>query len=93
MHNRKRFPTWLQLVILIVLLLGVFFRFSNLERKVYWRDETATSSRISGYTRVDVLQQVYNGRQISVEELKKYQRPNPDKGLSDTIRSLAVEDP
>ena len=34
----------------IFLVVGVFFRFANLDAKVYWHDETYTSLRISGYT-------------------------------------------
>lgn len=91
-QNKKLLTNWLRFLLIILLVLGVFFRFFNLDRKAYWRDEAATLLRISGYTQAEVLQQVYDGREISVEELRKYQRPNPEKGLADTIRSLAIED-
>ncbi len=48
---------------------------------------------VSGYTKAEVIQQLYDSHIISVEDLQKYQRPNPEKGLTDTIKSLAVEDP
>jgi uncharacterized membrane protein len=85
-------PTWLRFLIIVLLLLGVFFRFVNLDRKVYWGDETYTSLRLSGYTQTEMLQQVFNGKVISIEDLQKYQRPQSETGLSGTLRSLAIED-
>ena len=86
-------PVWLRFLIIILLGLGVFFRFANLDQKVYWQDETLTSLAVSGYTVTDVVQQVFDGDEIGVEDLQKYQRLSPDKDLSDTIKALAVDDP
>ncbi len=85
-------PTWLRVLIIVLLLLGIFFRFGNLDKKVYWFDEAFTSLRLSGYTEAEVVQQLSQTRVIGVEDLQKYQRINPDKGLKDTINSLALED-
>jgi uncharacterized membrane protein len=74
------------------LVLGVFFRFVNLDQKVYWEDEAFTSLRISGYTWAEVVQQDFNGRVIGIEDLQKYQRPNLEKSWIDTVKSLAIED-
>ncbi len=93
MRHLKLAPNWLRLLIIVVLVVGVFFRFLNLDGKVYWHDETYTSLRISGYTDAEVTQQIFNGRVITREAFAKFQRPNPEKGLSDTIKSLAIEDP
>lgn len=90
--KKKQFPNWLRFLIVISLVLGVFFRFSHLDQKVYWKDEAITSLRISGYTWADLIQQVYHGREIGVEDIQKYLHPNPEKGTADTIRSLATED-
>ena len=75
-----------------MLVLGVFFRFANLERKVYWHDEVYTSLRISGYTKAEIVQQVFDGHEIGIEALQKYQRFKPGSRLIDTFNSLAVED-
>lgn len=91
-NNQKRIQRWWRLSIVILLAIGICFRFTNLDKKAYWRDEVATSLRVSGYTTSEVIQQVYDGRIIGVQDLEKYQRPNSDKGLKDTIKSLAVED-
>lgn len=84
---------WLKLILIAILALGVFFRFFNLDKKVYWIDETYTSLRISGYRETELIQNVFNGRVVSVAELQKYQHPNSEKGLTDTIQSLAIESP
>lgn len=86
-------PTFLRFLIVILLILGVFFRFVNLDKKVYWNDEVYTSLRISGYTNAEILQQVFDGHEIDTQDLQKYQRTNSERNLIDTIKSLAIEDP
>jgi len=77
----------------IVIALGIFFRFANIDKKVYWYDETVTSIRLSGYTKEDFSDLVSDSQVIRIADLQKYQQPDPKKGLIDTIRSLAVENP
>lgn len=84
--------TGLQIFFIVLLLVGVFFRFVNLDHKVYWHDEAYTSLRISGYTAEEVNQQVFNGQVIGIKDLQNYQRPNLEKGLVDTINTLAIDD-
>lgn len=86
-------PTWLRFFILILLVLGIFFRFVNLDRKVYWGDETYTSLRVSGYTEREVAQQLSEGSIVGVKDLQKYQRTNSEKSLIDTVKGLADEEP
>ena len=93
MRHLQLAPNRLQFLIVMLLMVGIFFRFFNLERKVYWHDETFTSLRISGYTANQVKQQIFNGRIINKESFAKFQTPNMQKGLNDTIISLEVDDP
>ncbi|MEH1812252.1 MAG: glycosyltransferase family 39 protein [Nostoc sp.] len=86
-------PNRLRFLIVVLLMVGIFFRFFNLDRKVYWHDETFTSLRISGYTSNEAKQQIFNGRIINKESFAKFQSPNMEKGLRDTIISLEVDDP
>jgi uncharacterized membrane protein len=88
---KKKFPlTRLQTFVAILLLLGILFRFINLDGKLYWYDETLTSLRISGQTQTELVQEVFNGRVITVKELQqKYQYPNREKGLNDAIKAFA----
>lgn len=86
-------PTWLRFLIIAVLVLGVFFRFVNLDKKVYWIDEAYTSFRVSGYTEQDIAQQVSERKIFSSEELQKYQQPNSEKSVVDTVKGLVQEEP
>lgn len=78
---------------MLLLVLGVFFRFYHLDYKVYWLDETYTSLRVSGYTREEFVEQVVTGNVVGVETLQHYQYPTVEKDLTDTLKSIAVEDP
>ncbi|MEH2289497.1 glycosyltransferase family 39 protein [Nostoc sp.] len=83
---------WLKFLIIILLGIGVFFRFVNIDKKIYWGDEVFSSLRISGYTQSEVKTQLANGRLIGIEDLHKYQYPNPEKNIVDTIQGLILED-
>ncbi|HAJ58348.1 MAG TPA: hypothetical protein DCP31_02980, partial [Cyanobacteria bacterium UBA8543] len=90
---RTKIPNGFRFLIITVLVIGLIFRFLNLDQKVYWYDETFTSLRTSGYTEIEVVNNFYQPQVHRIEELQKYQRLNAEKSLSDTIKSLAVEDP
>ena len=85
-------PVWLRILIISLLILGVFFRFANLEKRAYWHDETYTLLRTSGYTVAEVTQKVFNGDVIRVEELQQFQSINSEKNLVGTINGLVKED-
>jgi uncharacterized membrane protein len=86
-------PTWLRSLIIILLVLGIFFRFANLDRKIYWMDEVYTSLRISGYTESEVAHQLLEGQIISLQDLHKYQQINSEKSVVHTVKGLATEEP
>jgi uncharacterized membrane protein len=88
--NRKLSFKYLQLFLAIVLGLGVFFRFINLERKVYWIDEVHTSLRVSGYKKTEFVEQAPVDRILKIEDLQKFQRLSPEKDWSDTFNALAA---
>lgn len=85
--------TGVTLLVAIVLSLGIYFRFVNLDRKVYWVDETFTSLRISGYTMAEFGQKTLNGPILSQEDLYRFQHLSPEKTTADTVRALAIEAP
>ena len=89
----KLLRTGLQYFLIVVLLLGIFFRFVNLDQKVYWGDETISSARIAGYSADEIFQSLYTGREVNVKEIQKYQSVNPDKDVTDTLKVLAQEAP
>lgn len=80
---------WLKLLIIITLALGIFFRFANLDRKVYSADEVRKIYRISGYTSQKFIEQVFTGNIISVEKIQNYQKLSPDKSWNDTLNALS----
>jgi uncharacterized membrane protein len=86
-------PKRLRFFIVILLAIGIFFRFVNLDKKVYWHDETYTSLRVSGYKVEQVSRKLFNSQEISIKDLQKYQRPNPETSAIDTIKGLAQEEP
>ncbi|HEY9637093.1 MAG TPA: glycosyltransferase family 39 protein [Coleofasciculaceae cyanobacterium] len=80
-------------LIVVLLLLGIFFRFANLDYKVYWHDEVYTSIRAAGFTRQEIDQELFQNRIVAAQELQKFQRIKPGSTANDTLNSLAVEDP
>ena len=89
--NTKNSP-WLMSLLAIGILLGIGFRFFELDRKLYWHDETYTSLRAAGFTRQEV-DDLFQNRIVPAPELQKYQRIKPGSTEADTIRSLALEEP
>lgn len=81
--------TGLQILIVTLLVLGIFFRFANIDQKVYWLDETHTSLRIFGYTEPEFMAQVFTGEPVNVDNLLVFQQPSPEKDLTDTVSVLA----
>ncbi len=77
----------------IVLVLGIFFRFTHLDYKVYWYDDAITSLRASGYTEEEVVQHFFEKSVVSVTELQRYQHPDGTRSVIDVVKSLAKEDP
>ncbi|MEB3358861.1 MAG: glycosyltransferase family 39 protein [Synechococcales bacterium] len=81
---------WLRNLVLVLLVLGIFFRFYNLGGKVYWYDETMTSLRISGYTQAQFIADTYTGETRSVGELlAQYQYPDNGSTLEESFSALA----
>jgi len=93
MFQQKPYFTWLKIFITIILILGIFFRFINIDRKVYWYDETITSLRIVSYTRGEFKDLISNAGTITVEKLQQYQDINPEKNTINVIASLARDNP
>ncbi|MEG3909037.1 glycosyltransferase family 39 protein [Microcoleus sp. w2-18bC1] len=91
-HN-PALDKWLRFLIIAALVIGILFRFANLDRKFYWIDETYTSLRVSGYTEVEIIKEISYQKITSPADLQKYQQINSEHNLTDTLHSLATEDP
>ncbi|GAB1543159.1 hypothetical protein NUACC21_58330 [Scytonema sp. NUACC21] len=81
-------PIQLRFLIITLLVLGIFFRFFNLDGKVFWQDEVFTSLRSSGYSTEEIVKESFDGRLLGIEDLQKYQYLSPEKSLIDTINAL-----
>lgn len=86
--KRRAMPLWLKYGAIGLIGLGVFFRFYNLDRKVYWIDEVNSSLRTLGYTKTELINTVFTGEVVSADQLQQFQRLSPDKGWSDTWTAL-----
>lgn len=87
-NNRLAISKWLRFLVLTILVLGIFFRFVNLDQKIFWGDEFFTSLHVSGYTGLELEQGFYSGQIISIEDLQKYQSINSERSLLEKIKSL-----
>jgi uncharacterized membrane protein len=92
-YQEKNYQKFITLLFILVLVIGVVFRFINIDRKSAWDDEAFTALRISGYTEYELVENVANTGIIDGKELAKYQNISPDKTAIDTIKSLALEEP
>ncbi|MGP6156226.1 MAG: glycosyltransferase family 39 protein [Vulcanimicrobiaceae bacterium] len=87
-------PRWLTYLIVIAVVGGIFFRFYNLDRKVYWDDEICTSLRALGSTETEWIERSH--QVANVADLRLLLHPGasqPDRGVSATVSGLANEDP
>ena len=84
---RRSRPRWLQICAIALLVIGIFFRFYNLDRKVYWLDEARTSLRMSGHTQTELVKEIYTGQVVTAATLQTYQRPG-EKSWGDTLHAL-----
>lgn len=89
----KLFPSWLRFFIIVLFVLGLIFRFVNIEQKIFWFDEVVTSIRTAGYTEAEVVNHLSGQSILRVDDLQQYQKINPEKSAVDTLKSLAAEDP
>ena len=82
-------------LIVTILVIGIFFRFANLENKPYWWDEVINSTHSAGYSIQDVHEQVeaWKYQDLTIKDLHKYQYPNSETSFLDVIRVLANKEP
>ncbi|MHC5721264.1 MAG: glycosyltransferase family 39 protein, partial [Nostoc sp.] len=86
--------TWLKILLIILIGLGILFRFAHLGHKIYCCDESWTSVAISGHTVAELKQEVYNHQgTIPISTFDKYQHINLDRDVADTVNYLITSDP
>jgi uncharacterized membrane protein len=94
MHNPLNpAPRAFQGLFILLLIVGIVFRFVNLNHKIVWHDEAYTVLRASGYTRAAIDEALFQNRIMPASELQRFQQIRPRSAIADTINSLVVEDP
>ncbi|MGB3509383.1 MAG: glycosyltransferase family 39 protein [Microcoleaceae cyanobacterium] len=87
-QNEPLVPISWKVLIVVLLVLRLFFSFANLDRKPYNADEVRGFYRIAGYTRSEIVEEVFNGEIVTAEKILTYQVPTSAKGLPDTLSAL-----
>jgi uncharacterized membrane protein len=81
------FSTYLKVLIVVSIILGIFFRFYALDERVYSNDETFSSLQIFGHN----LSGIIDGSAVTVDELQDYQRFNPNESFANSFQRLIAE--
>lgn len=88
--QRKHVPQgWWRILLLLLLIMTIVFRFANLDQKIYTVDEVRGLLRISGYTSQEFVERVFQGQTVTAAEIQRYQQPNAEKSLGDAVQALA----
>jgi len=88
----NRLPVWFRYVAIALLVVGIIFRFVNLNHKLFWHDEIYTGFRSAGYVRTEIHDELIQTQPIPIRRLKDYVSLKPNSTYTDTLRSLATED-
>ncbi|MEM9164033.1 MAG: hypothetical protein AAGC54_13315, partial [Cyanobacteria bacterium P01_F01_bin.4] len=78
-------------IVLVVVSIGVFFRFYGLDHKLYWLDEVDFSMRIAGYSLAEIKAFLTGQSLVSAGFLERYQYPQPGRTLADMLNSIFLE--
>ncbi len=76
------------ILLVFLLLLGCYFRFINLESKIFWVDEVSTAVRVSGYTISEVTNNLAQQGILDQNDLIAYQKITSDKTFLDSWNAL-----
>lgn len=85
------FPARSRLLALVVLLVaaGGLARFWDLGRMVVWHDEVFSVIRVLGFDHGSTHDALFNaGRDLSADDLQRFQKPEPSRTWGDTWRAL-----
>lgn len=85
---------WLKVLLVLIISLGIVFRFINLDSKVYWSDEVFTALRASGYSEVEAIQGIRSKALLNSEDVQKYQyEGEQSSSMESVVKTLATEEP
>lgn len=84
---------WVRGFAIVLAVLGSLVRCDGLGDEVFWFDEAHTGRVIAGSYMWEVVNDVFDNRVHTREELLAHQFPREDRTAADTVRILAKEDP
>ena len=58
----------------VIIIVGLFLRFYNIDKREYWGDEAITSLTVSGHTRPE-LESFYDGHAMQARDWQQFQTP------------------
>ncbi|HIK16023.1 MAG TPA: glycosyltransferase family 39 protein [Leptolyngbyaceae cyanobacterium M33_DOE_097] len=88
----SQLPIWIRYVAIALLVIGIVFRFVNLNHKVLWHDEVYTGFRSAGYVAPEIWNDLAQNQPIQMQRLKDYTSLKPNSNFGDTLHSLVAED-
>lgn len=92
-RSTSRFLSVLYWAFFIVFIFtGAAFRFTNLNIKYVWFDESLTLFYASGYNFIDAYSELESKNGLKITNLQKYQAPSESKTTGDVLKTLMVYD-
>ncbi|MEO1673202.1 MAG: glycosyltransferase family 39 protein, partial [Cyanobacteria bacterium J06631_2] len=76
------------ILLVAVILLGFWFRFTNLADKIFWVDEVSTAVRVSGYTVGGVAADLAQQGVVERPALERYQTTDSGRTFGDSLDAL-----
>jgi uncharacterized membrane protein len=92
MHQLSWFRSKIIFPVICLVVIGICFRFANLQGKAYWGDEVYSSLRIFGYRTEQVHRAVAIAQPVPATVLQQFQAPALHTGVTETVQVLAQED-
>ncbi len=93
MHATEHYNTrWMGLLFALVVILGIFFRFYNLERKTLWDNEIHTISVLGSHHRSQLPKEIHE-KVVNIPVFYKYLHIPRESRISNTINNLVTKSP
>jgi uncharacterized membrane protein len=89
----SKFNSSFRWLMILIIVLGIFFRFVNLDRKIFWTDEVFTALRSSGQTGAAAIESLYTGKPVAFSDMAQHFAPMSGTNLMDVVQGIAIEDP
>ncbi len=83
----------IRFISITLLVLAIVFRFSNLDRKIYWHDEAYTSMVITARPGRYLTNELFQNKLVKPSDLLAFQQFVPGLNLSDMVVRKGIEDP